>query len=75
MRKTDPHQKLSSSQPPTIGPIGKLIAVAVTQMPSALGRSSGVNRTGSTAMDSGIRKAALRPSTERAATSIPVELA
>jgi len=66
---------LSSSQPPTIGPIGKLAAVAVTQMPSALGRSCGVNSTGSTARDSGIRKAALTPSAARAAISMPAELA
>jgi len=73
IRNTEPHQNLSSSQPPTIGPIGKLAALAVTHTLSALARSAGSNSTGSTAMDSGIRNAALRPSAALAPISAPAE--
>jgi hypothetical protein len=69
IRKTEPHQKVSSSQPPTSGPSGMPSALAVTQTVSARGRSSWSKSTVSTAEVSGISTAAPRPRATRAATS------
>ncbi len=57
IRKTEPHQKWSSSRPPTSGPSG-MPPEAAEIMPTALPRSSGLNRAGSTAGDSGMIGAA-----------------
>jgi hypothetical protein len=69
IRKTEPHQKLSSSQPPSSGPTGKAMNVAPMMTAMARARSSGANRTGSTAIDIGMITAAPRPRTARAAIS------
>jgi len=69
IRKAAPHQKWLSNQPPKMGPIGKLTALATSQADMALGRSSSVNRIGRTAIDSGMRKAPPIPSRARAAIS------
>ncbi len=71
IRKTEPHQKLSSSQPPSSGPTGKAMNVAPITTAMARGCSSGANSTGSTAIDIGKITAAPRPSTARAAISSP----
>jgi hypothetical protein len=73
IRKTEPHQKLSSSQPPRIGPIGKLTKVTPAIAAIAFGRSCGVNMTGSTESESGSTAAAPSPSTARAAISAPAD--
>ena len=41
MRKTEPHQKCSSSAPPTTGPIATARPTAPAQMPMAWPRSRG----------------------------------
>ena len=69
IRKTEPHQKLSSSHPPSSGPTGKAMKVAPITTAMARGRSSSVNMTGITAIDIGKMAAAPRPSTARAAIS------
>ena len=74
MRKTEPHQKLSSSQPPSSGPTGKLTNVAEAMIAIALGRSSAVNSTGSIERESGRIAAAPSPSSARAAISSPDEV-
>jgi hypothetical protein len=71
IRKTEPHQKLSSRAPPTSGPIGKLRKMVDAMIAVAFCRSSGVNRTGMMARASGMIAAAPRPSTARAAISSP----
>src|SRR6202020_121710 len=73
IRKTEPHQKWSSRNPPTIGPIGKLSMVDPAIAATAFGRSSWVNSTGSTDSASGKSAAAPTPSTARAAISSPVD--
>ena len=75
IRKTDPHQNLSSSQPPSSGPTGKPRNVAPITTAMARGRSSSVNRTGITAMDIGRITAAPSPRMARAAISSPAEVA
>ena len=75
IRKTDPHQNLSSSHPPSSGPTGKPRNVAPITTAMARGRSSSVNRTGITAMDMGRITAALSPRMARAAISSPAEVA
>jgi hypothetical protein len=71
IRKTDPHQKWSSSTPPTSGPIGKLRKIVEAITAVAFCRSSGANSTGMMASASGMIAAAPRPSTARAAISSP----
>ena len=56
-RKTEPHQKWSSSQPPMIGPSGRPSAEAAETMPTALVRSSGPKSEGRTASASGMTSA------------------
>ncbi len=73
IRKTDPHQKWSSSQPPSSGPSGKLTNVADAMIAMAFGRSSAVKSTGSTDRESGMIAAAPSPSSARAPISSPVE--
>ena len=41
MRKTEPHQKWSSSTPPSTGPMAKPIPTAMAHRPMARGRSAG----------------------------------
>ena len=41
IRKTEPHQKWSSSNPPVIGPMAMPMPTAAAQMPMALPRSAG----------------------------------
>ena len=71
IRNTDPHQKWSSSAPPTRGPIGKLRKIVEAITAVAFCRSSGANSTGMMASASGMIAAAPRPSTARAAISSP----
>ncbi|CAM5358885.1 hypothetical protein SPURM210S_02364 [Streptomyces purpurascens] len=68
-RKTEPHQKWSSSQPPRIGPSGMPSAEAADMTPMALPRSSGPNSEGSTDSASGMTSAPPTPITARAATT------
>ncbi len=69
-RKTEPHQKWSSSQPPMIGPSGRPSAEAADITPTALVRSSGANSEGSTDSASGVTRAAPTPMTARAAITV-----
>ena len=73
MRNTEPHQKLVSSQPPSMGPTGKPSMLADMSTATALGRSASLNSTGSTPMAMGSTTAAPRPSSARAAMSAPAE--
>ena len=67
--KTEPHQNDWSSAPPTIGPRGRPTIVDRLSTSMARGRSWGSNRTTTADMASGIRAAAPRPRSERAAIS------
>jgi hypothetical protein len=71
IRKTQPHHRFDSTQPPTIGPSGSARKLAAAQMPTARGRSSAVNMTASPDRTSGMTNAAPSPSTACAATNIP----
>ena len=69
IRKTEPHQKWSSSSPPTIGPTAMATPTAEAQMPMARGRSRGSNTL--VMMDSvcGMTAAPPRPIAARAQIS------
>ena len=73
MRNTEPHQKWVSSQPPTMGPIGKASMTMPMSTVSARARSRSEKRTGSTEKESGMMNAAPRPSTVRAAMRTPAD--
>ena len=75
IRKTDPHQKWSSSAPPTSGPIGKLRKIVEAMTAVAFCRSAGENSTGMMARASGMMPAAPSPRTARAAISSPEDAA
>ncbi len=62
-RKTEPHQKWSSSQPPMIGPSGRPSADAADMMPTSLVRSCGAGSTDSANSASGVTSAAPTPIT------------
>ncbi|GAA3136210.1 hypothetical protein GCM10020001_068500 [Nonomuraea salmonea] len=70
IRNTEPHQKWSSSRPPTTGPIAKPAALMPLQMPIAAVRSPGSVNT-FLMMDSvdGMMVAPATPSSARAAIS------
>lgn len=67
IRKIEPHQKFSSSQPPISGPSGMPRPVPSTTRATALPRSAGGNRAGRTANATGMIIAPPRPITARAA--------
>ncbi|MDQ0949988.1 hypothetical protein QFZ24_003911 [Streptomyces phaeochromogenes] len=69
IRKTEPHQKWSSSQPPMIGPSGMPSADAAEMTPTALVRSVGGKSEGRTDRASGITSAPPTPITARATTT------
>ena len=71
-RKTEPHQKWSSSQPPMIGPSGMPPATEAVITPIAFVRSfSSSKREGMTDSDSGMTRAAPSPMRVRAAMIHP----
>ncbi len=65
-RNTEPHQKWSSSQPPTRGPSGSPSAEAAEIAPTAVERSPGPKSEGRTDIASGMISAAPVPITARA---------
>jgi hypothetical protein len=69
IRKTEPHQKFSSSRPPTIGPMATPRPTAPAQMPMARGRSCGVKTLAMIESVAGMTAAAPRPISARAAIS------
>ena len=71
MRKTEPHQKVVSSQPPSRGPMGWPIMVAAMTAATALGRSSSEKSEGSAPRAAGMTMAAPTPSRMRAAMNCP----
>jgi hypothetical protein len=73
IKNTEPHQKCSSSAPPTIGPSGSPSAVAAAHTPMAFDRSSGGKTLGRIDIDSGVTSAAPAPIAARAAITSPTE--
>jgi hypothetical protein len=75
IRNTEPHQKCSSSSPPSTGPSGRPSIIALPSTDMALPRSASPgNSTRNTEVASGCRNAAAKPSTTRAAISSPGEV-
>lgn len=72
-RNAEPHQKVSSSQPPTTGPSGMPIAMAAAHTAIARLRSLPGNSTVSTDMDIGTMAAPPTPNSARAAMSIAAD--
>ena len=71
MRKTEPHQKCSSSKPPTTGPIATARPTAPAQTPMARPRSRGSKTLEMIASVAGMIAAAPRPISARAPISCP----
>ena len=71
MRNTEPHQKCSSSRPPTTGPIATASPTAPAQTPMARPRSRGSKTLEMIASVAGMIAAAPRPISARAPMSCP----
>ncbi|WP_018559204.1 MULTISPECIES: hypothetical protein [unclassified Streptomyces] len=72
IRKTEPHQKWSSSRPPTTGPSAKLAAPTPLLIPIAVVRSRGsVKACRTTESVEGTIAAPATPSSARPAISVP----
>jgi hypothetical protein len=69
IRKTEPHQKCSSSTPPSTGPIATARPTAPAQTPMARGRSRGSKTLAMIERVAGMTAAAPRPISARAAIS------
>jgi hypothetical protein len=73
MRNTEPHQKCSSSRPPTIGPMATPRPTAPAQTPMARPRSRGSKTLAMIDSVAGMTAAAPRPITARAQMSWSAE--
>ena len=72
MKKTARHEIVSTSHPPSTGPIAAVIALKPDQVPMALPRFSSENELLMIARLPGTNKAAPIPCTTRAAISCPM---